>query len=150
MYEVSKLRTLEECRTVMDRARQQGAAAIYEQVFCRYCELVGMENDDPADPLIRDFYETLAAYEQILTERNGRKTPASRTRQKIANKGVHQSLVEWARGKVETNGFLLLVEKGFPKYTCEYLVVRYVDRFPIDVVELARERLKKHGVPLPA
>ena len=150
MYDVSKIKTAEGCRTVMQRARDRGLDDIYQLVFRRYCEIVGRENDDPADPLVRDFYETLAAYEQLLTEKNGRNTPASRTRQKIANKGVYQSLVEWTRGKVETNGFKLLVEKGLPEYTGEYLVARYADRFPADVVELAHERLKVHDISLPS
>jgi hypothetical protein len=113
------------------------------------CQLVGAEKDDPNDPLIKDFYETLAAYEQLLTEKNRRVTPAARTRQKIANKGVYQSLVEWTRGKIETNGFKLLVEAHLPEYTGEYLVVRYADRFPADVAALAKERLTSHGIALP-
>ncbi len=36
-------------------------------------------NDDPTDPLVREFYETLGAYEQLLTEKNGSTTIASRT-----------------------------------------------------------------------
>lgn len=149
MYDVSKLKTPEECRIVMERAREKGLDDFYEKVFHRYCDLVGRRHDDPSDPLIGDFYETLAAYEQLLTEKNGFTTIASRTRQKIANKGVYQSLVEWTRGKVETTGFKLLVEKGLPEYTGEYLVVRYADRFPADVVELARDRLDKHGIAIP-
>lgn len=148
MYDVSKLKTLADCRTVLLRAREKNLSDIYNAVFRRFCELVGTENDDPADPLVRDFYETLAAYEQLLTEKNGRTTAASRTRQKIDNKGVHQSLIEWTQGRVETNGFKLLVEKGLPEFTGEYLVVRYADRFPKDVVELARKRLTEHGIKI--
>lgn len=149
MYDVAKLRTADECRTVMARARAKGLDEVYQQVFRRYCALVGTAFDDPSDPLVADFYETLAAYEQLLTEKNGSTTRASRTRQKIANKGVHQSLIEWTRGKVETNGFKLLTDKGLPEYTGEYLVARYADRFPEDVVRLARERLTKHGIAGP-
>jgi hypothetical protein len=149
MYDVSKLKTPEDCRTVLQRAREKNLSDVYNAVFRRFCELVGTENDDPSDPLVRDFYETLAAYEQLLTEKNGRTTAASRTRQKIDNKGVHQSLIEWTRGKAETNGFKLLVEKGLPEFTGEYLVVRYADRFPNDVVELARKRLTEHGIKIP-
>jgi hypothetical protein len=133
----------------MERAKSRDMTDVYNAVFKRLCELVGKENDDPSDPLVRDFYKTLAAYEQLLTEKNGRNTPASRTRQKIDNKGVFQSLVEWTRGKVETNGFKLLVDKGLPEYTGEYLVVRYAARFPEDVVALARARLTEHNIPLP-
>lgn len=149
MYDVSVLKTAEDCRIVMKRALEKGEQEFYELVFRRYCEISGIENEDPNDPLIRDFHETLAAYEQLLTEKNGRNTPASRTRQKLANKGVYQSLVEWTRGKVETNGFKLLVEKGLPEYTGEYLVARYADRFPTDVVKLAHERLEAHDICLP-
>lgn len=150
MYELTRLRTPQQCRTVMERARAQGLEDIYQQVFRRYCELVGGEADDPADPLVRDFHETLAAYEQLLTEKNQKNTPATRTRQKIANKGVFQSLVEWTRGRIETNGFKLLVEKGLPEYTGEYLVMRYRDRFPDDVVKRASTRLAKHGIAPPS
>lgn len=149
MYDVSVLKTAEDCRTVMKRAKDAGQGDFYDLVFRRYCEIVGNDFEDPTDPLIRDFHETLAAYEQLLTEKNNRSTKATRTRQKIDNKGVYQSLVEWTRGKVETNGFSLLVEKGLPEYTGEYLVARYAGRFPDDVVELAHERLKAHDITLP-
>ena len=149
MYDVSNLRTQEECRIVMERAKKEGRDDFYEKVFRRYCEIVGAEYDDPGDPLIREFWETLAAYEQLLTEKNGKKTQATRTRQKIKNKGVHQSLVEWTNGKIETNGFTLLVDKGLPEYTGEYLVVKYGDRFPSDVVGLGRKRLEEHGIVPP-
>ncbi|HEY4995311.1 MAG TPA: hypothetical protein VII21_03350, partial [Aestuariivirga sp.] len=120
MYDPAKLKTLDECRIVLKRAREQNKQDFYTAVFQRMCELVGFENDDPNDPLVHDFFETLAAYEQLLTEKNGRNTAASRTRQKIANKGVHQSLVEWTRGHSVTNGFTLLVESGMPQFTGEY------------------------------
>ena len=148
MYDASKLKTVAECRIVLERARARRLDDVYSAVFRRLCQLVGNENDHPDDPLVRDFYETLAAYEQLLTEKNGRNTPATRTRQKLANKGVHLSLIEWTRGKIETNGFTLLVDAGLPEYTGEYLVARYADRFPPDVVQLAQERLEKHGVQL--
>ena len=149
MYDASKLKTPDDCRTVMQRARERDLPDVYNAAFRRLCELVGNANDDPSDPLVRDFYETLVAYEQLLTEKNGRTTAASRTRQKIDNKGVRQSLIEWTRGKVETNGFKLLVEKGLPEYTGEYLVLRYASRFPEDVVASARKRLATHGIAAP-
>jgi hypothetical protein len=133
----------------MQRARDRNLPEVYNAVFKRLCELVGSANDDPSDPLVCDFYKMLAAYEQLLTEKNGRNTAASRTRQKIHNKGVHQSLIEWTRSNAETNGFKLLVDKGLPEYTGEYLVVRYSDRFSEDVVALARIRLSAHGITIP-
>jgi hypothetical protein len=148
-YNVSSLKTPVQCRTVMARAKEQGLDEVYKAVFQRYCDLVGQSVEDPEDPLVRGFFETLAAYEQLLTERNGKTTKASRTRQKIDNKGVHQSLIEWTRGAKETEGFELLVEQGLPEFTGEYLVARYAGRFPEDVVAKAHERLTKYEIPLP-
>ncbi|MGN6114342.1 MAG: hypothetical protein ACTHN2_02390 [Nitrobacter sp.] len=148
-YDVAKLRSVSECRTVMERARARNLPEVYNAVFRRMCELVGSENDDPDDPLVRDFFQTLAAYEQLLTEKNGRTQAANRTRQKVANKGVFQSLVEWTRGKTETEGFKLLVEAGLSEFTGEYLVLKYAQRFPNDVVNLARQRLESHNIPIP-
>jgi hypothetical protein len=88
MYDVSKLKTVDECRTVMERAKKQGLDEIYKNVFQRQCELAGDLNEDPNDPLVRDFYEALAAYEQLLTEKNNKKTLASRTRQVASVKVV--------------------------------------------------------------
>jgi hypothetical protein len=84
MYDVTKLKSLAECRTVMQRARDRNLPDVYEAVFRRMCQLVGSENDEPSDPLVKDFYETLAAYEQLLTERTRKLrrpiTPAERYR----------------------------------------------------------------------
>lgn len=146
MYDPAKLKTAGECRIVMDRARERGLDDVYAAVFRRLCELSGIANDDPNDPMVRDFYKVLAAYEQLLTEKNGRTTLASRTRQKIANKGVRQSLQEWASAKTETNGFRLLVTAGLPDLTGEYLVIKYQNRFPADVVADAKRRLAEVGV----
>jgi len=150
MYDIEKLTTVVDCRRVMQRARDRKMPELYQTVFRRMCELLGSENGDPNDPLVKDFYKTLAAYEQLLTEKNnGRSTPASRTRQKIANKGVHQSLIEWTQGKAETDGFKLLVKAGLPEYTGEYLVARYSNRFPPEIVQLAHNRLASHNIPMP-
>jgi hypothetical protein len=149
MYDVSKLKTVEECRIVMERTKKLGLDELYEGVFKRMCEIVGGEQNDPNDPIIKDFFEMLGALEQLLSEKNGKKTAATRTRLKLKNKGVIQSLIEWTRAKTETPGFKLLVEKGLAQYTGEFIVVKYSSRFPSDVVILAKERLQQNNVGLP-
>jgi hypothetical protein len=150
MYDVSKLKNVDECRRVMARALAKNELDIYQAVFRRSCELVANENDDPNDPMIREFFITLAAYEQLLTEKNGRTTAAARTRQKIKNKGVQQSLINWTCQKAETSGFRWLIEKGLPDHTAEYIVAKYSSRFPDDVVRLAKARLVEHGIQPPS
>ena len=116
----------------------------------RLSELYGSENDDPSDPIVRTFFEGLAFYEQILFEKHGKNVKAGRTRQKIKNKGVYQSLIDWSRAKGESDGFKACVAAGRPELTGEYIVVQYAHRFPEDVVDGARERLTLHDIALPS
>jgi hypothetical protein len=69
MYDLNSLKTVDDCRRVMERATKQRRPEVYSAVFKRQCELVGLHNEDPDDPLVRRLYETLAAYEQLLTEK---------------------------------------------------------------------------------
>lgn len=146
MYDISKLKTPEECRTVMERAKGRGMAEVYESVFKRYCELSASAADDPNDKLVLEFEKVLAAYEQLLTEKNGRTTKASRTRQKMARHGTVQCLIDWALADNETEGFKLLVSAGLEEFTAEHLVVKFADRFSNEVVTAAKRRLSEHGL----
>jgi hypothetical protein len=150
MYDPKRLKTIDECRTVLARAKAVGKHDVYDAVFRRLCQIGGNDRDDPDDPLVRDFHGALAAYEQLLTEKNGKKTRASYTRRSMNNKGIHQSVLEWANEKTEKEGFTLLIDMGMPEFTAEYLVSRYPNRFPADVVCRANERLTAHGVSLPS
>lgn len=132
-------------RNLMANARRLDREDVYLNAFRRLCELEGL---DLSDPLERDFYQVLNAYEELLTEKNGRTTKASRTRQKLKNKGVMQCLIDWAIGSA-TGGFQLLVDKGLPELTAEYLVIKYKDRFEEDVVKSAKVRLVEIGATLP-
>ena len=131
-------------RNLMGNAKRLERDDIYWLAFKRLCSLEGMAYDDPLE---RDFYDVLNAYEELLTEKHGRTTKASRTRQKLKNKGVEQCLIDWALGD-PTDGFKLLVEKGLPQLTAEYLVVKHATRFPEAAVEAARDRLAQQEVAL--
>lgn len=131
-------------RTIMANSKRLGANDIWRRAFRRLCKLEGF---DQTDPLRRDFYETLAAYEQLLTEKNGRTTKASRTRQKLKSKGVVQCLEDWAISKAPTEGFGLLIEHGLVELTGEYLVLKYPAHFSTSAVAAAKTRLHGLGVP---
>jgi len=126
-----------ELRNLMANAKRLERDDIYWLAFKQLCSLEGMAYEDPVE---RDFYDVLNAYEELLTEKHGRTTRASRTRQKLKNKGVEQCLIDWALGD-PTAGFKLLLEKGLPELTAEHLVVKHAKRFPETVVKAAGERL---------
>ena len=132
-----------DLRNLMANAKRLNRDDVWREAFRRLCALDGI---DQTDPLTRDFHQMLAAYEQLLTEKNGRTTAATRTRQKLKNKGVVQCLEDWAVGSVLTQGFDLLVKSGMVELTGEYLVSKYPDRFSAKAVAAAKARLEHSGV----
>lgn len=131
-------------RTLMVNAKRLGRSDIWRESFRRLCALEAAHQDDP---LQRDFHETLAAYELLLSERNGRTTRAGRTRLKLKSKGAVECLRDWVMSKEVPEEFVLLVANGLPELTGEQLVVKYADRFEPDVVAAATARLASADKP---
>jgi hypothetical protein len=128
-----------DLRTLMINAKRLGRDDIWRDAFRRLCTLEGA---DQTDPLHREFYEMLAGYEHLLTERNGRATRATPTRLKAKSKGVVTLLEEWVASKSPTEAYELLVAKGMAELTGESIVLRYPDQFTPAAVAAAKARIE--------
>jgi len=128
----------EHLRTLMQNAKRMGREDIWRQAFDQLCSLEGATQTEPLD---RAFYSTLAAYEQLLTQKNRRATRASRTRLKLKGKGVVACLEDGAKSKEPTESFDLLVANGMVEMTGEQLVLTYPDKFTPEAVAGATARL---------
>lgn len=143
--DISKIKTPAEAENLMKNARRLGRDDIYQLAFARKCELEGAARDDPNDPLVRDFWITVSAYEQLLSDKNGRRTAAARTRQKVQRDGVLRTVESWAKKREPTMGFELLTNAGQWKLTGEYLILQHASRFSADDVRAAKKRLSDFG-----
>jgi len=139
MKAISEYTDIAQVQQIMRNAKRIGREDVYWEAFKRVCELEGLNHDDP---LHRDFYSTLKAYEELLTEKNERTTKANRTRQKLARLGVVQCLEDWATNTRPVNCTKLLVENGLVQLTGEFLVLKYSDQFSDKAVKSANRRLK--------
>ena len=128
----------EHLRTLMQNAKRMGREDIWREAFDQLCSLEGATQTEPLD---RAFYSTLAAYEQLLTQKNRRATRASRTRLKLKGKGVVACLEDWAKSKEAPESFELLVANGMVEMTGEQLVLTYPDKFTPEAVACATARL---------
>ena len=77
---IVKLTDREGLKNLMANARRLEREDVYWHAFRRLCSLEGLSFDDPME---REFYDVLNAYEELLSEKHGRTTKASRTRQKL-------------------------------------------------------------------
>jgi hypothetical protein len=133
-------------RKIMVNAYRIGDTEYAERAKRRVWELNRLGDTE----LDRRFGEIIAAYESFLTERNDRTTRATRTWQKVRNKGVKQAIIEWVTLKQERQGFIDLVEAGYGDFTIEALVVSMSQEFDDYVVRAAYKRLRSAGVQVAA
>lgn len=131
-------------RQLMKNAGDRGMQDLVLQCQVRIAELAGQQYDEVLE---REFWRAVTVAEEIATEKNGKTTRLSRTRQKAARVGVVQCLIDWALDPKITQGFQILVA-SHPELTGEAIVVRHADRFPPEAVQSAREKLAAHGVQL--
>ena len=74
---ITKITDATSLRNLMENANRLDRQDVYWLAFKQLCSLEGMSLNDPLE---REFYDVLNAYEELLTEKNGRTTKATRTR----------------------------------------------------------------------
>jgi hypothetical protein len=130
-------------RRWIENAREKNADEVADAAFRRLVSIVPSEEPGTVE---HDFWQTIQAFEFLLSEERGRTTRLSRTRQKVTRVGVVQTLKDWALDKKQTQGFEMLMERGMPELTGEAVVLRHPDNFEADVQAAARDRLIRAGV----
>lgn len=136
-----------QLRRFMANARRMGAEAVHAAAFER---LVSTLPGEALDPVSRDFWRMIHAFEELLTEERGRTTRLSRTRQKVQRVGVIKTLEDFALTREATDGFRMLMERGLPQLTGEAVILRHPDAFHPAVVDAAAARLRAEGVDVDA
>ena len=90
-----------------------------------------------------ELLKALYAYEEVLSEKNKRRTRASRTWQMIDRHGIIGAAERAVDRKIEATGYKVLVEMGMHDLTFEAVIVRYPEAFSQEVVERAKSRLEE-------
>lgn len=132
---------------LIKNARQLDALQLAAAAFRKLVSIVPSEQPGTVE---HDFWQSIQAFEYLLSEENGRTTRLQRTRQKVSRVGILATLADWAAAGHETRGFQMLMERGMPELSGEAVVLRHPDRFAEDVVAAARGRLKAAGVDIAA
>ena len=136
-----------QLRTIVANARKRGGTDLADAAFRRLVTILPSEQPGTVE---HDFWRTVHTFELVLTEERGRSTRLTRTRQKAGRVGVHQTLIDWALGKTESEGFAMLMERGLPELAGEAIVLRHPDGFESEVVGAAQARLEAAGVDVDA
>lgn len=93
----------------------------------------------------REALECVYALDEVATQRNGRRTRASRTWQSIARHGVLET-VERVLGRPNpTAGYIELMDLNLQDFTFEAVVLKYPSLFKPETLERARTRVEERG-----
>lgn len=129
-------------RNWMANATRMGAEEVADTARRRLIEVQAAANhEDVDDPMILDFWKSITALEQALSEERGKTVRLSRTRQKIARVGVQKTLADLAVQETPSDGFFLLRDRGMLDLSAEAVVLRFADLFDASVIQAAKARL---------
>jgi len=93
-----------------------------------------------------DCWRAVEAAEQARSELTGRRLPLNRTRKKIKKDGIVETAAYCAGKREFLSGFNLLAEWGHLELTFEFVALKYPEKFPSEVREVARDKLLKAGL----
>lgn len=137
---IAKLKTPEECEQLAKNAEARGRADLAKAARRRAVELRALAHGAHSDAE-RDALQAVYAVEEVATQRNGRKTKASRTWQSFERHGIIGTVERVVSRKMPTDGYSALVEMGLHDFTFEAVVLRYPTLFSTEAITHARERM---------
>lgn len=136
---------VEKVRRLMASAERLNVQDLVIACIRRISELEGRRF---ADPFERRFREIISVFEELPTKENGRTSRAARTREKVKQVGVVQTLDDLTASSKPSEGFRRLVDAGLSDFLFEYLVLENPDRFTSLAFTTAGNRLKAHDLTL--
>jgi hypothetical protein len=138
---VKRLHTPDECEIFARNAEDKGRADLAAQARRRRVELQA-QSSGAHSAAEREALQAVYAYEEVLSQKNGKRTRATRTWQMIQRHGIIEAVERAVNRSVETQGYRALIEMGMEDLAFEAVVSKYPDLFSDKAVEVSRERLK--------
>jgi hypothetical protein len=140
MHEIiPKLKTLEECLQLIKNVAERNPA-LAREVRRRLVELRAIAHGSKNE-VERELLYALYAYEEVLSQKNKKRTRAQRTWNMIKDYGIIGAAEKAVDRKIEPAGYKILVDIGMQDWTFEAVIIRYPDYFKPDVVRRAKTRL---------
>lgn len=140
---VKNIKTPDGCEKFAKNAIRLGHPELALEAQRRAIELRAEKHSAQTDAE-KEALKAIYAYEEILTEKNGRRTRATRTWQMIDRRGIIESVNRVVAREDDAMGYVLLKDKGMEDLSFEAVVLRFPQVFSEEAVVHAEERISKH------
>ncbi|RYH00363.1 MAG: hypothetical protein EON58_00355 [Alphaproteobacteria bacterium] len=88
-----------------------------------------------------DVWQSIHALEAALSDERGKTTRLARTRQKISRDGEIVTVRDLIMKSAASEGFKMLMERGWPELAFESVALRHPDQFAPEILKKAEDRL---------
>ena len=139
---IKKLDTTRKCEIFAKNATTHGRPDLALEARQRAVEIRAQEHGAQSTAE-EEALKAIYAYEQLLTNKNGRTTRATRTWQMIKRHGIIEGVERAVKRDTVTQGYTMLVEMGLEKYAFEAVILRHPEVFSDDAIRISKERLKE-------
>ena len=138
---LQKIKTPAECMQLAINCRDRNPD-LARGARRRAIELRAAAHDIRTDVEL-ELLKAVYAYEEVLSEKNKRRTPASRTWQMIKRHGIVVAAERAVNRDIEATGYKVLAEMGLHDLTFESVIVCHPDKFSSEAVARAKVRLEE-------
>lgn len=139
---VRNLKTPEQCEIFARNATERDRPDLADEARVRAVQLRAEAYGAQTDAE-REAIQAIYAYEEVLTQKNGKRTRASRTWPMIKRYGIIGAVERAVNREVETQGYTALVEMGLEDFAFEAVILRHPDVFSDEAVERSKKRLSE-------
>ena len=143
---VKRLKTPEQCATFEKNALERNRPDLAGEARQRGVQLQA-EKHGAKTQAEMECLEAVFAYERVLSDKNARKTRASRTWPMIRERGILAAVESVVSRPDEAAGYTALREMGLEQYAFEAVVLRYPKLFSPEAVSRSQERVQKWQQP---
>lgn len=137
---VARLKTIVECETFAQNARERGAPELADQARRRAVQLRAAAYGAVTE-IERECLQAVYAYEEVLSAQKGRRQAASRTWPMIKRLGIIPAVERVVTKRELSSGFTALADMGLHDYAFEAVVLRHPESFSAEAVAISRERM---------
>ena len=138
---IEKLTTVEACTRFAANATRLGRPDLADEARQRAVEIRAESHGAESDAE-RECLQAIYAYEEVLSNKNGRRTRASRTWQMIKRHGILEAAERAVNRDKETSGYTALVDMGLQGFAFEAVILRHPEQFSEEAVEKSRQRMR--------
>jgi hypothetical protein len=139
---VKNLKTPEQCAIFARNATERDRPDLADEARIRAvqirAEAYGAQTDAEIEAI-----QAIYAYEEVLTQKNGKRTRASRIWPTIKRHGIIGAVEKAVNREAETQDYTALVEMGLKDFAFEAVILRYPDVFSDEAVECSKKRLSE-------